>query len=303
MSTPESTSKAALTDSTSPTDGVSQIVTVNGQTDIFYTDVGSGTPVVLLHGGGPGASGLSNYVRNIDVLAQRFRVIVPDMPGYGRSSKNLDTTDPFGALADAVRALLDHLGVEKAHLVGNSYGGAAALRLALDTPHRVDRLVLMGPGGIGTTRAVPTKGLNALLGYYTGTGPSRDKLEAFIRNHLVYDAETVPAAVIDDRYRASIDPETIAHPPLRRPSGKTALKTLWRMDFTRDPRLSQLQTRTLVLWGRDDKVNRPAGGRLLVDRMPDADLFVVARTGHWVQWERAELFNRVVGDFLDGTYV
>ncbi|MGW0035376.1 alpha/beta fold hydrolase [Gordonia sp. NPDC003376] len=287
---------------TPDTPDTAHTVTVNGQTDVFYTDIGSGAPVVLLHGGGPGASGLSNYVRNIDVLARRFRVIVPDLPGYGRSSKNLDTTDPFGALADAVRALLDHLGIEEAHLVGNSYGGAAALRLALDTPHRVGRLVLMGPGGIGTTRGVPTKGLNALLGYYTGTGPSRDKLEAFIRNHLVYDAEAVPAAVIDERYEASIEPEVIAHPPLRRPSGKGALKTLWRMDFTRDPRLAQLQTRTLVLWGQDDKVNRPSGGQMLVDRMPDADLVAVARTGHWVQWERADLFNRIVGDFLDGTY-
>ena len=280
----------------------SHTVTVNGDTEIFYTDIGSGEPVILLHGGGPGASGLSNYVRNIDALAQRFRVIVPDMPGYGRSSKNLAQNDPFGALGDAIRALLDHLGMDKAHLVGNSYGGACALRLALDTPHRVDRLVLMGPGGIGTTRGAPTKGLNSLLGYYTGSGPSREKLEEFIRTYLVYYAEAVPASAIDERYQSSIDPDIIANPPLRRPSGIGALKTLWRMDFTRDPRLSRLQTRTLVLWGQNDKVNKPAGGQMLIERLPNADLIMPARTGHWVQWERADLFNRVVADFLDGTY-
>lgn len=280
----------------------SHTVTVNGDTEIFYTDIGSGEPVILLHGGGPGASGLSNYVRNIDALAQRFRVIVPDMPGYGRSSKNLAQDDPFGALGDAIRALLDHLGMDKAHLVGNSYGGACALRLALDTPHRVDRLVLMGPGGIGTTRGAPTKGLNSLLGYYTGSGPSREKLEEFIRTYLVYYAEAVPASAIDERYQSSIDPDIIANPPLRRPSGIGALKTLWRMDFTRDPRLSRLQTRTLVLWGQNDKVNKPAGGQMLIERLPNADLIMPARTGHWVQWERADLFNRVVADFLDGTY-
>ena len=283
-------------------DNTSHTITVNGDTEIFYTDVGTGDPVVLLHGGGPGASGLSNYVRNIDALATRFRVIVPDLPGYGRSSKNLEQTDPFGALADAIRALLDHLGLDTAHLVGNSYGGACALRLALDTPHRVDRLVLMGPGGIGTTRGAPTKGLNALLGYYTGSGPSRDKLEDFIRTYLVYDAEAVPDEAIEERYRSSIDPDVVANPPLRRPSGLGALKTLWRMDFTRDPRLRTLATRTLVIWGQNDKVNRPAGGQMLVDRMPNADLMMPARTGHWVQWERSDLFNRVVADFLDGTY-
>ena len=111
----------------------------------------------MLHGGGPGASGVSNYSRNIDALAQQFRVIVPDMPGYGRSAKGVDQDDPFGYLADMIRGLLDELGLATAHLVGNSYGGAAALRLALDTPQRVDKLVLMGPGGIGTTRAVPDR--------------------------------------------------------------------------------------------------------------------------------------------------
>ncbi|SIR64864.1 alpha/beta fold hydrolase [Williamsia sterculiae] len=280
----------------------SRTVTVNGDTSIFYTECGAGEPVLLLHGGGPGAAGLSNYARNIDALAQHFRVIVPDLPGYGKSSKKLPQDDPFGGLADAIRGLLDALRIDAAHLVGNSYGGACALRLALDTPHRVKRLVLMGPGGIGTTRGAPTKGLNSLLGYYTGDGPSRDKLEEFIRSYLVYDAESIPAAAIDERYEASVDPEVIANPPLRRPSGLGAVKTLWRMDFTRDTRLRRLQTRTLILWGRDDKVNKPAGAHQLLDRLPNADLVMPARTGHWVQWERAELFNRLVGDFLSETY-
>ncbi len=267
-------------------------------TPIFVAEAGTGAPVIMLHGGGPGASGVSNYSRNIDALAGYFRVIVPDMPGYGRSAKGVDQSDPFGYLADMIRGLMDELGIATACLVGNSYGGAAALRLALDTPHRVDKLVLMGPGGVGTTRGLPTAGLKSLLSYYGGSGPSRDKLEAFIRNYLVYDGSSVPDSLIDTRYTASIDPEVVADPPLRRPAGPGALRTLWRMDLTRDKRLTQLATPTLVLWGRDDKVNRPAGGPMLVNLMPDADLIMTARTGHWLQWERSELFNRVVIDFL-----
>ena len=135
-------------------------VRVNGK-DIFVAEAGAGAPVVLLHGGGPGASGVSNYSRNIDALAKHYRVIVPDMPGYGRSAKGVDRSDPFGYLADHIRGMLDELGIERAHLVGNSYGGSCALRLALDTPHRVDKLVLMGPGGVGTTRGLPTPGSRA----------------------------------------------------------------------------------------------------------------------------------------------
>ena len=274
-----------------------QTITVAGKT-MFVAEAGDGPPVVMLHGGGPGASGVSNYSRNIEALARRFRVIVPDMPGYGRSAKGVDQSDPFGYLADMIRGLLDEIGVDTAHLIGNSYGGAAALRLALDTPHRVDKLVLMGPGGIGTTRAAPTAGLKSLLSYYGGNGPSRDKLDAFIRTYLVYDGASVPDDLVDLRYAASIDPEVVANPPLRRPSGPMALRTLWRMDLTRDRRLKHLPTPTLVLWGRDDKVNRPAGGTMLVNLMPNAELVMTSRTGHWMQWERAELFNQIVVEFL-----
>lgn len=270
---------------------------VAGKT-IFFAEKGRGFPVVMLHGGGPGASGVSNYSRNIDALAQSYRVIVPDMPGYGRSAKSADHNDPFGYLADMIRGLLDELDVQAAHLIGNSYGGATALRLALDTPHRAGKLVLMGPGGIGTTRALPAEGLKYLLSYYGGTGPSREKLATFIRSYLVYDGAAVPDDLIDSRYRASVDPEVVANPPLQRPSAPAALRTAWRMDLIRDKRLKQLSNPTLVLWGRDDKVNRPSGGPLLVNVMPNAELVVTSHTGHWMQWERADLFNQLVTEFL-----
>ena len=271
-----------------------RVVTVAGK-PLFVAEAGTGPAVVMLHGGGPGASGVSNYSRNIEALARTHRVIVPDMPGYGRSAKYFDHADPFGFLADTIRGLLDEIGIATAHLVGNSLGGAAALRLALDSPRRVGKLVLMGPGGIGTTRGLPTDGLKSLLSYYGGEGPSRDKLATFIRTYLVYDGAAVPDDLIDLRYQASLDPEVVADPPLRRPSG---LRTLWRMDLTRDKRLRQLGTPTLILWGRDDKVNRPSGGPQLLNVLPNAELVMTSHTGHWMQWERAELFNQLVAEFL-----
>ena len=229
-------------------------------------------PLVLLHGGGPGATGASNYARNIDAFASAgYRVLVPDLPGYGRSSKELDHADPFGDLALVVRGLLDTSGIDKAQLVGNSFGGAAALRLALDRPDRVARLVLMGPGGIGTTRALPTKGLTELMSYYTGEGPSREKLRSFIRDYLVFDAAQLPEELLELRYQASIDPDVMANPPLGRPSGRGALRTLLRMDFTRDrARVARCAVPTLVIWGTADKVNRPSGGPGWPARCPTA---------------------------------
>ncbi|WP_433635262.1 alpha/beta fold hydrolase [Nocardia sp. CA-120079] len=278
--------------------GAGRMVRV-GDREIFFSEAGSGSAVLLLHGGGPGATGLSNFSRNIEMLAQRFRVIVPDLPGYGRSSKRVNPSDPFGDLGQAVGGLLDELGIASAHLVGNSYGGAAALRLAMDRPEKVDRMILMGPGGVGTTRALPTAGLQELLNYYTGSGPSHEKIIRFVREFLVFDGAAVPEELIEERYRASIHPDVVGNPPLRRPSGLFALRTLWRMDFTRDERLRKVVHPTLVVWGTEDKVNRPEGGRMLAEAMPNCDLYLAANTGHWVQWERPDLFNSLAATFLD----
>lgn len=266
-----------------------------GRRQVHLSEGGEGPVVLMLHGGGPGASGLSNYGRNIGALAEHFRLLVPDMPGYGKSTKGVDRADPFGDLAGSMLEMLDLLGVKRAHVIGNSLGGACALRMALDQPTRVGRLVLMGPGGVNTTRSLPTKGLQHLLDYYSGEGPTLAKLRQFIREDLVFDGSAVPEALIEERFKASIDPEVIAQPPLRRPRG---IPKFSRLDFTRDPRLQRCQSPTLVLWGTEDKVNRPSGGIALQQRMRRCDQYLFARTGHWVQWERADEFNAVATAFL-----
>jgi 4,5:9,10-diseco-3-hydroxy-5,9,17-trioxoandrosta-1(10),2-diene-4-oate hydrolase len=220
---------------------------------------------------------------------------VPDLPGYGRSSKGVNSDDPFGDLAAAMLALLDALGIDRAHVVGNSLGGACALRMALEKPGRVDRLVLMGPGGIGISQAAPTEGLKRLLGYYAGEGPTLEKLRSFICEDLVFDGSRISEEVLRERFEASIDPEVLASPPLRAPKDLEAFR---RLDFLLDPRLPALEHRTLVLWGTADRVNPATGAMALQARMPACDVYLFSRTGHWVQWERADEFNAVVAAFL-----
>ena len=112
-----------------------------GSRSIFLSEAGSGPVVLMLHGGGPGASGLSNYSQNVEALAKHFRVIVPDMPGYGQTTKGLDNKDPFGDLAKNMLGMMDALNIQRAHLVGNSLGGACSIRMAMDQPERVGRPV------------------------------------------------------------------------------------------------------------------------------------------------------------------
>lgn len=91
-----------------------------------------------------------------------------------------------------------------------------------------------------------------------------------------------------------MDPAVVAKPPLVRPKGLPKFKLI---DFTRDPRLSSLQTPTLVLWGTEDLVNRPSGAQSLQRRMPHCDVYLFSQTGHWVQWERSAEFNAAVVAF------
>ncbi|MCU1718714.1 alpha/beta fold hydrolase [Pseudomonas sp. 5P_3.1_Bac2] len=275
--------------------GLNSYTVQAGSRHIFVSETGQGHPLLMLHGGGPGASGMSNYSRNVTALAQHFRVLIVDMPGYGQSSKGLERSDPFGDLAQSMLELLDALAIPTTHVIGNSLGGACALRMALEAPQRISAMVLMGPGGINTTRSLPTPGLKLLLNYYNGAGPTLGKLSQFIREYLVYDASQVSDAMIEERYRASLDPQVIAAPPLRRPN---SLKAALRMDFSRDPRLAQCQVPTLVLWGAEDKVNRPSGGETLRKALANCDLYLFSKTGHWVQWERAAQFNALSAAFL-----
>ena len=266
-----------------------------GARQIALAELGSGPPVLLLHGGGPGASGLSNYSRNVEALARHFRVLVPDMPGYGRSSKDINAANPFGDIASAMVGLLDALDIPRAHVVGNSLGGAVALRLALDHPDRVGRLVLMGPGGIGVAQGKPTPGLLRLLTYYAGEGPTYEKLSTFITQDLVCDASSISDEMLRERFESSTDPAVVANPPLRLPPDPEVFK---RMDFLLDPRLPGFDHPTLILWGIEDRVNPSAAASALQAKLPAADLFLFNRTGHWVQWERAAEFNATVAAFL-----
>lgn len=142
-----------------------------GGCPVQFVELGGGHPVLMLHGGGPGASGVSNYSRNFTALARHFRVIIPDMPGYGDSGKVVNREDPFGGLAAYMTGLLDILNLPAVHVVGNSLGGAVALRMALDTPARVSSLVLMGPGGLGTSRSLPTRASGSCWATTRGMDP------------------------------------------------------------------------------------------------------------------------------------
>ena len=260
---------------------------------IHYHEQGEGFPLIMLHGGGPGAAGLSNYGHNVEALSRRFRVIVPDMPGYGRSTKCFDIEDPLLTTARIMIAFMDAVGINKAHLVGNSLGGGVATTIAMEDPERVARLVLMGPiGSQALFTPMPTTGILQLITYYAGEGPTLEKLEAFVRT-MVYDQSLVTQELLAERFRASIEPDTLANPPMRPSANPQRNVDLWR-----DPRLSSLAAPTLLMWGTADRVNPFDSAFLYLRTIPRVELHAVSQCGHWIQWERPQLFNEQTASFL-----
>jgi 4,5:9,10-diseco-3-hydroxy-5,9,17-trioxoandrosta-1(10),2-diene-4-oate hydrolase len=271
----------------------SQFVEVDGLR-LHYNQCGEGPALIFLHGGGPGASGLSNFSRNMQAFGDRYRTIALDLPGYGQSTKLEIDAPIFEYYAGVVAAFIDALGLGSASLLGNSLGGGTALKAALDYPTKVDKLVLMGPaGGYSVLGATPSEGVMSLLTFYEPPGPSLERLRAFIK-YLVYDPSTISDELLAQRLEKATAPETAKYMPLRLRRDRPVRGTdLWR------ERLDQIQHETLIIWGREDRVNLLDQSLLLAKQIPNARLLVLPKCGHWAQWEKADEFNRIVGDFLD----
>jgi 4,5:9,10-diseco-3-hydroxy-5,9,17-trioxoandrosta-1(10),2-diene-4-oate hydrolase len=225
-------------------------------------------------------------------------VLLVDQPQFGLSDKP-ETKEQFNVVAArAVRDLLDELDIPRAHFLGNSLGGGTTFRFALDYPDRADRLVLMGPGGacIPVLSPEPTEGVKILGNFLAPPGPSREKLEAFVRI-MVYDPSLVTEELIEERYKVASDPSVVRGlanflMTVMGPGEEQRTKgELWR-------EIHEVKHRTLITWGRDDRVLPLDGALFMLHRMEDARLHVFSRCGHWAQLEHAREFERISIDFL-----
>jgi 4,5:9,10-diseco-3-hydroxy-5,9,17-trioxoandrosta-1(10),2-diene-4-oate hydrolase len=261
------------------------------------TGPGDAGTVVLLHGGGPGASSWSNFSQNLPVVAERYRTIMMDLPGYGQSAPRPATGHFFTVAAETLAGLLDQLGIDKVHLIGNSLGGGTALRFALNYPKRTGRLVLMGPGGLtlNVLAPDPTEGVRRLMEFGAPPGPSREKMEAFLRI-MVHDQRLITDELIDERYALASRPEALAAMVAMGGSffGEHAEDgMLWR-------EAHRLKHEVLLIWGREDRVNPLDGALIALKQLRRAQLHVFGGCGHWAQIEKFDEFNELTLRFLAG---
>ena len=258
-----------------------------GGIETSYLEAGAGEPVVMLHGSGPGVSALANWQHNIATLSQRFRVLAPDIVGFGATQRRDDVVYSLRTWTDHIWAFLDAHGIEKTAIVGNSLGGRIALQMATDRPDRITKMVLMGAPGVGMTL---TDGLAALRAYE----PSHDAMRDLLRNYFAVDPAMITDELVAIRYEASI--------------ADGAYEAYRAMFF--DPRhtgselgitegeVSAIATPALLVHGREDKVVPMQVSVTMLGLLPNADLHVFSACGHWTQIERADEFSALVADYL-----
>jgi 2-hydroxymuconate-semialdehyde hydrolase len=251
-------------------------------------DVGAGNPVLFIHGSGPGVSAWANWRLVLPVLSRQRRVIAPDMVGFGFSDRPAHIAYTMDTWVRQALDLLDALDVQRADLVGNSFGGALALALAIQAPERVRRLVLMGSVGVSFPI---TPGLDAVWGYQPSLDHMRELLDIF-----AYDRQLVTDELAQLRYQASIRPgfqkSFAAMFPAPRQRWVDAMAS-------REHDIRALPHPTLVVHGREDKVIPLSNSLTLGAWIPNSQLHVFGRCGHWTQIEHAARFATLVGNFLD----
>lgn len=261
-----------------------------------YRDIGAGPPLVLLHGSGPGVTGWRNFGDNITAFAADFRCLVLEFPGFGVS----DPTErhPLAAALPSVHTFLDALGLDRVDIIGNSMGGVVGTRFAIAEPTRVRNLVTVGGMGRNIFSPAPGEGLRLLVEFTES--PSRERLVAWLES-MVFDRRLITDELVEERWTQATDPATLAS--AKRMYGRGVLEAMtqaaeasneapyWAM-------LHKIQARTLITWGRDDRVSPLDMALVPMRTIPDVELHVFPNCGHWAMIEQKRAWESTVHSFL-----
>jgi pimeloyl-ACP methyl ester carboxylesterase len=261
-----------------------------------YHEAGEGSPLLLLHGSGPGVTGWRNFRGILATFAKHFRCLIVEFPGFGVS-------DDFGGhpmltAQEAAITFADQLGLDSVDIIGNSMGGGVGVNYAIRHPDRVRRLVTIGGIGTNIFSPGPSEGIR-LLQEFT-ENPTRQRLIDWLHS-MVYDPALVTDELIEERWQLATDPETLE--AARRMYGKAAFAAMMTAMRNSDAPLPwsimhKVQAPTLLTWGRDDRVS-PLDMALIPMRMiPNAELHVFPNCGHWAMIEAKAAFESTVLSFL-----
>ena len=258
-----------------------------GNFNTNYHDLGNGEPVMFIHGSGPGVSAYANWRGSMPVLAEKFRVIAPDMVGFGYTDRPEGIVYNMDTWVQQVIDLMDALGIEKANLVGNSFGGGLAIALSIKYPQRFNKVVLMGAVGVYFDL---TYGLDRAWGYTPSIDNMKELLDIF-----AYDRSILTDDLAKLRYEASIRPgfqESFGSMfPAPRQNG-IDMMTSCEQD------IKKIDKEVLIIHGREDKVIPVQNSIRLNQLILKSQLHIFGQCGHWTQIEHKDRFNNLLLNFF-----
>ncbi|MGI9282694.1 MAG: alpha/beta fold hydrolase [Endozoicomonas sp.] len=253
---------------------------------LHYQEAGVGPAVLFIHGSGPGASGFSNFKGNYPVFAEAgYRAIVPDLPGYGLSDKP-ETEYTLDFFVDAMMGLIDKLGIEKVTLVGNSLGGAIAIKMALDKPELVEKLILMAPGGLMEKERyyLEMEGIQKMGAAFAAGELNEPVGMKRLLGLQLFNPDQISDDIVHERVAIVLN------------QPKCVLSTMQVPVLTE--RLKELQGPILGFWGMNDKFCPSHGAQTMMEHCSNIRFNLLSECGHWVMVEHKELFNRECLDFI-----
>ena len=252
-----------------------------------YHDQGEGHPIMLFHGSGPGVSAFANWRLVIPHLARNFRTIAPDIVGFGFTERPEDIKYEMETWVKHAIDFLDAMEIEKAHVIGNSFGGALSVALAIHAPERISRLVLMGSVGLEFEL---TEGLDYTWGYTPSLENMRKMLDLF-----AYDRSLVNDELAQLRYEAGLRPGVQEAYATMFPSPR---QECIRKIASKEEDVKNIQHETLIIHGKDDLIIPVSASEDLFRCIKNSQLHIFGKCGHWTQIEHNQRFNQLVENFL-----
>ena len=255
---------------------------------IHYLDEGSGEAVMFLHGSGPGASGHSNFKGNYPAFVEAgYRCLVPDHIGYGFSDKPDDRDHPLEFFVECMMQTLDCAGVERCTLVGNSLGGAVALGMALAHPERVEKLILMAPGGLSELHEYQQMpGMQKVFAVFgSGEPVTHEVMKDLFATGLMHDPTHATDELVEERMQ------------IMQIMNGHVMATMQIPVLT--DQLGDLECPVLGFWGLNEKMMPENGIMAMANNISQLRLVLVSECGHWVMVEHEAMFNRYCLDFLN----
>jgi pimeloyl-ACP methyl ester carboxylesterase len=260
-----------------------------------YVHAGEGEPLIMIHGGGPGASGASGWANTIPALAEHFHVYAIDLIGCGFTDKPLIEYS-FQTQVEHVAGFIDALNLNQVRIMGNSQGAYLAIKYVLDNPGRVKQAALISTGTLAGACGISDQGKAATLPRFDS---SKESLRAFIEV-IVNDPSRITDELIDARFEAASQP---GHREMLESLGRyrrlVQEDTTQRQVYDVRARLPMLKIPFCFIWGGADR-SAPLDplGLGMKALCPDVPFHVVEGSGHQVQNDKPEECNRLLLEFF-----